>query len=33
MSMIASTLSSQDIDDLAAYNAAIEIGVGKVPGD
>ena len=32
MSIIAPTLSPQDIQDLAAYYAAIEIKVGKVPG-
>jgi cytochrome c553 len=32
MSVVAASLSSQDIDDLAAYFAAIEINVGKIPG-
>jgi cytochrome c553 len=31
MSLVAPTLSDEDIDDLAAYYAAIEITVGKVP--
>lgn len=31
MSVIAPTLSSQDIEDLAAYYAAIEVKVGKIP--
>jgi cytochrome c553 len=31
MSLIAPTLSSQDIEDLAAYYAAIEVKVGKIP--
>lgn len=33
MSVVASTLSDQDIDNLAAYFAAIEIRPGKLPGD
>lgn len=33
MSVVASTLSDQDIDNLAAYFAAIEIKPGKLPGD
>jgi cytochrome c553 len=33
MSVIAPTLSPQDIEDLAAYYAAIEITVGKIPGE
>jgi cytochrome c553 len=33
MSLIAPTLSPQDIEDLAAYYAAIEITVGKIPGE
>jgi cytochrome c553 len=32
MSVVAPTLSDQDIDDLAAYYSAIEINVGKLPG-
>lgn len=32
MSIVAPTLSQNDIDDLAAYYAAIEIKVGKIPG-
>ena len=32
MSMVAPTLSSKDIQDLAAYYAAIEVKVGKTPG-
>jgi cytochrome c553 len=32
MSLVAPTLSPQDIEDLAAYYAAIEITVGKIPG-
>jgi cytochrome c553 len=32
MSVVAQALSEQDIEDLAAYYAAIEITVGKVPG-
>jgi cytochrome c553 len=32
MSMIAPTLSPDDINNLAAYYAAIEITVGKIPG-
>jgi cytochrome c553 len=32
MSMIAAPLSARDIDDLAAYYAAIEIKVGELPG-
>jgi cytochrome c553 len=32
MAMVASTLSDKDIDDVAAYFAAIEIKVVKVPG-
>lgn len=31
MSLVAATLSDKDIDDLAAYFAAIEITVGKLP--
>lgn len=33
MSLIAPTLSPQDIEDLAAYYAAIEVVVGKIPGE
>ena len=33
MSVVASTLSDQDIENLAAYFAAIEVKVGKVPGE
>jgi cytochrome c553 len=32
MSVVTPTLSDTDIEDLAAYYAAIEITVGKVPG-
>jgi cytochrome c553 len=32
MSLIARTLSRQEIEDLSAYYAAIEVTVGKVPG-
>jgi cytochrome c553 len=32
MSAIVSTLSAQDIEDVAAYYAAIEITIGKIPG-
>lgn len=32
MSLVAPTLSDQDIEDLAAYYAAIEVKVGKIPG-
>jgi cytochrome c553 len=32
MSLVAPTLSPQDIEDLAAYYAAIEIKTGKIPG-
>ncbi len=32
MSVVAQTLSDKDIEDLAAYFAAIEIKVVKVPG-
>jgi len=32
MSVVAPTLSDKDIEDLAAYYAAIEISVGKLPG-
>ena len=32
MSVVARTLSDQDIEDLAAYFSAIEISVGKLPG-
>ncbi|WP_158817789.1 cytochrome c [Methylocapsa sp. S129] len=32
MSLIVPTLSPQDIEDLAAYYAAIEVTVGKIPG-
>ena len=32
MSLIAQPLSPDDINDLAAYYAAIEIKVGKIPG-
>jgi cytochrome c553 len=33
MSLIAPTLSAQDIDDLAAYYAGIEVTVGRVPAE
>jgi len=32
MSAMAATLSEQDIADLAAYYAAIQVTIGKVPG-
>ena len=32
MSVVAPSLSDQDIEDLAAYFSAIEISVGKLPG-
>ena len=32
MSMVSSSPSDQDVDDLAAYFSAIEISVGKLPG-
>jgi cytochrome c553 len=32
MSVVAPTLSDKDIEDLATYFAAIEISVGKLPG-
>jgi cytochrome c553 len=32
MSVVAPSLSDQDIEDLAAYFSAIEISVGKMPG-
>jgi cytochrome c553 len=32
MSVVAPTLSDADIGDLAAYFSAIEISVGKLPG-
>ena len=32
MSVVAPSLSDQDIEDLAAYYSAIEISVGKLPG-
>ena len=32
MSVVAPTLSDADIENLAAYYAAIEISVGKLPG-
>jgi cytochrome c553 len=31
MSVVAATLSEQDIDNLAAYYAAIEVQLGRVP--
>ena len=33
MTLVASGLSGQDIENLAAYFSAIEIKVGKLPGD
>ena len=33
MTLVASGLSEQDIENLAAYFSAIEIKVGKLPGD
>lgn len=32
MSVVAPGLSDQDIEDLAAYYSAIEISIGKLPG-
>jgi cytochrome c553 len=32
MSVVAPSLSDQDVDDLAAYFSAIEISIGKLPG-
>jgi cytochrome c553 len=32
MSVVAPSLSDKDIEDLAAYFAAIEVSVGKLPG-
>ena len=32
MSLVASTLSDPDIDNLAAYYSAIEIRIGTIPG-
>ena len=33
MSLVAPTLSEQDVADLAAYYAAVEVKIGKVPGE
>ena len=33
MTLVASTLSDQDIDNLAAWYSSIEIKLGKLPGD
>jgi cytochrome c553 len=33
MSLVAPTLSEQDVADLAAYYAAIEVKIEKVPGE
>jgi cytochrome c553 len=33
MSVVVSTLSDSDIDNLAAYFAAIEVKVGRIPGE
>lgn len=33
MSLVAQTLSDNEIADLAAYYAAIEVKIGKVPGE
>lgn len=33
MTVVASTLSEQDIENVAAYFAAIEIRIGKLPGE
>jgi cytochrome c553 len=33
MSLVAPTLSDDDVADVAAYYAAIEITIGKVPGE
>ena len=32
MSVVAATLSDQDVENLAAYYSAIEVKLGKVPG-
>jgi cytochrome c553 len=32
MTVVASSLSDTDLEDLAAYYSAIEISVGKIPG-
>ena len=32
MSVVAPSLSDQDIQDLATYYSAIEISIGKIPG-
>jgi cytochrome c553 len=32
MSVVAPALSDRDIDDIAAYFSAIEISIGKIPG-
>ena len=33
MTVVASSLSDQDIENLAAYFAAIDVKIGKLPGD
>jgi len=33
MSVVATSLSDKDIEDLAAYYSAIEISIGKLPGE
>jgi cytochrome c553 len=33
MSLVASTLTERDIENLAAYFSAIEIRIGKIPGE
>ena len=33
MTLIAASLAPQDIEDLAAYYAAIETSVGKIPAE
>ena len=33
MSVVTATLTDQDIENLAAYFSAIELKVGKIPGD
>lgn len=33
MSVVAPTLSDADIENIAAYYAAIEVNVGKIPGE
>lgn len=33
MSMVSASLSDKDIEDLAAYFSAIEVKLGRIPGD